>query len=105
MVSRQFDVFPNPSVSSRAAAPFVVVLQSEHSGDLPTIVVAPIYLRAKAQLLSQLTVAIEFEGQHMLISIPELAAVSDRRLKRKLGDLLDHEYDIRRALDRLFTGF
>ena len=44
------------------------------------------------------------EGQH-LVSVIGLAAISSARLKRRIGSLLAHEDDIRRALDRLFTGF
>ena len=42
----------------------------------------------------------------MVISIIGLAAISGARLKRRIGSLAAaNEDDIRRALDRLFTGF
>ncbi len=33
---RQFDVFPNPSPRSRAAAPFMVLMQSHFMDEMPT---------------------------------------------------------------------
>jgi len=34
-----------------------------------------------------------------------LAGVQGRTLKKRVGSLVTHEDEIRRALDRLFTGF
>jgi toxin CcdB len=105
VVIRQFDVFANPSLRSRDEAPFVVVLQSHHAGELPTVVVAPLYRREIAQALTRLTVDVESAGQDLTVSIPELVALSSTLLHKKVGSLAEHEDDIRRALDRLFTGF
>jgi hypothetical protein len=41
----------------------------------------------------------------LIVSVIGLAAISGSRLKRRVGSLAVHEFDIRRALDRLFTGF
>ncbi|MGQ2990053.1 MAG: hypothetical protein ACT6RD_12365 [Brevundimonas sp.] len=41
----------------------------------------------------------------MVVSIIGLAAIAGDRLKSRRTSLLAHEDDIRRALDRLFTGF
>ncbi|WP_158285859.1 MULTISPECIES: CcdB family protein [unclassified Caulobacter] len=102
---RQFDVFPNPSIRTRAVAPYVVVLQSHHAGDLPTIVVAPLYLPESALPLSELSAEVEIQGQALLAFIPELVGVSTMLLRQRIASLAAHEDAIRRALDRLFTGF
>ena len=45
------------------------------------------------------------DGDPLVIVLTELAGVQGRSLTRRVGSLLAHEDDIRRALDRLFTGF
>lgn len=105
MVIRQFDLFANPSPRSRDEAPYVVVLQSHHAGDLPTIVVAPVYRRETFEVLTKLSVAVESRGHSLVVSIPELVAINIALLHRRSGSLAEHEDAIRRALDRLFTGF
>ena len=102
---RQFDVFLNPSIRSRDSAPYVIVLQSHHAGDMPTVVVAPLYHADGFEGLTKLTVDVECEGFDLVVSLPQLAAINDASLKRKVANLSAHEDEIRRALDRLFTGF
>jgi len=68
-------------------------------------VVAPLYHREVFPVLTRLTVKVESDGQDLIVSIPELVALSSSLLHRKVGSLVEHEDAIRRALDRLFTGF
>jgi len=105
VVIRQFDVFSNPSIRSRDSAPYVIVLQSHHAGDLPTVIVAPLYHVASFEGLTKLTVDVHCEGFDLVVSLPQLAAINDASLRRKVANLAAYEDDIRRALDRLFTGF
>lgn len=102
---RQFDVFPNPSARSRAFAPFVVALQSHHLRWSPTVVVAPLIHDTGRERYSEISVAIEFNGSPLVLYVAELAAIDARHLQRSVGNLAEHEDAIRRALDRIFTGF
>ena len=52
-----------------------------------------------------LEVDVEFDGQRLILAVGELAGIEGRLLTRKVGSLVAYEDDIRRALDRLFTGF
>jgi hypothetical protein len=63
----------------------------------------PLYRREVFEAFTRLTVEVESGGQDLTISIPERVAVSSTLLHKKVGNLLEHA--IRRALDRLFTGF
>lgn len=101
----QFDVFANPSMRSRAEAPYVAVLQSHHAADLPTVVVAPVYRPQAALPLSELSIRVEIGGQTLVVFAPELVGVSATLLRQRTASLAAYEDDIRRALDRLFTGF
>lgn len=52
-----------------------------------------------------LEVAVVLDGEPMSIQIPGLAAVRTTTLRKRIASLAAHEDAIRRALDRLFTGF
>jgi toxin CcdB len=104
-VIRQFDVFANPSLRSRDEAPYVVVLQSHHAGDLPSAVVAPLYRAEAFDVLTKLSVEVRCDDLDLVVSIPELGAISTAMLHRKINNLAAYEDDIPRAVDRLFTGF
>ena len=102
---RQFDVYPNPSARSREHAPYVVVLQSHFLAATPTAVVAPLLIDDDRSAYSEASVKVVFGGTPYVLSIPELAGIEPSRLGRRSGTVNDYDYEIRRALDRLFTGF
>jgi toxin CcdB len=102
---RQFDVCPNPSERSRAYAPFVVVLQSHLIEAIPTVVVAPMLLAASHKAYTQVSALVSFQGEQYIVSAAELVATDAKRLSASIGTLRDQEDAIRRALERLFTGF
>ncbi len=85
-------------------APYVVILSSHLFNDLVEIVVAPV-LRPGLLNASDFDVRVRWNEEDHLVSVIGLAAISSTRLKRRVGSLLAHDDDIRRALDRLFTGF
>jgi toxin CcdB len=101
---RQFDVFTNPSEASRDFAPFVVMLQSHHLRDIDTAIVAPL-IRESSPILSGFDLPISFNGESLYLAVSELGSVEIGLLRRAVGSLVEHDYEIRRALDRLFTGF
>ena len=88
----------------RAAAPFVVVLSSHLLPGLTEAVVAPL-VRCDMLEPSDVDIAVTLDGEDMIISLIGLAAIAGHRLKNRRASLRSHEDDIRRGLDRLFTGF
>lgn len=88
----------------RAAAPFVIVLSSHLLPGLTEVVVAPL-VRAGVLKPSDFDIPIDLDGEAKVVSIIGLAAIAGERLKRRRASLLAYEDDVRRALDRLFTGF
>jgi hypothetical protein len=64
---RQFDVFENPNVRSRAIAPLIVILQSHLLADLPTIVVAPLLRAADRPLYTRVSVEISLDDTLYLV--------------------------------------
>jgi toxin CcdB len=102
---RQFDVFQNPSIRWRPVAPFVVVLQSHLLNAAPTAVVAPLLIDDGRSAFPEASVVLTFQGDSYILSVPEMAGVDLGYLRDVRGSVAEHEYEIRRALDRLFTGF
>ena len=88
----------------RTAAPFVVVLSSHLLPGLSEVVVAPI-VRSGVLAPSDFDIQVTVDGETMVVSIIGPAAIAGDRLKSRRTSLVASEDDIRRALDRLFTGF
>lgn len=59
----------------------------------------------KAGLLTKVMAPVTFAGEPLMISVAEMVAILRTTLVAKAGSVSDAEDDIRRALDRLFTGF
>lgn len=101
---RQFDVVRNPKADRQPHAPFLVSLQSHYLDGFDTVVIAPM-IDAAARVPTRVDVFVEFEGRRLLVAVSELTSTALAGHLRIIGDLKTHEDDIRRALDRLFTGF
>jgi toxin CcdB len=101
---RQFDVYENPSPEARRFAPYLVVLSTHLLLGFDDAVVAPL-VNDSQRTVPGLELDIEMNGEPLVLVISEFAGVEGQALRRRVGSLGAHEDDIRRALDRLFTGF
>lgn len=88
----------------RTAVPLVIVLSSHHAVGLIDAVVAPV-LKGRATPVGAFEIPLERDGDALLISVTGMTAIRQIDLRRKVGSAIEHEDAIRRALDRLFTGF
>lgn len=102
---RQFDVFPNPSSRSRVAVPCIVLMQSHFVDEMPTALIAPLIREPRSGDFTRVSIAVRLNDDTLYLSLAEMAPIIRSDLKRSVGDLKPYEDDIRRALDRLFTGF
>lgn len=48
---------------------------------------------------------VTFQEQPYALNVALLANIETRMLRRPLGSLLEYELEIRRAIDRVMTGF
>ncbi|CAN1524290.1 Toxin CcdB [Caulobacteraceae bacterium] len=101
---RQFDVLVNPARGEHPWAPYMVVLQSHHLTHLETTVVAPLIDDA-GRPVGLVDVPVEFEGRDLVLAIGEMRGSALSEHRRSVGSLAAQEDDIRRALDKLFSGF
>ncbi len=73
-----------------------------HFVDLESVVVAPMETDKPT---SGVDIAVEHGEGGFVLALSELGAVERQSLGRPLGSLRNLEDDIRRALDKLFSGF
>lgn len=102
---RQFDVIDNPSVRSRSIAPYLIVVQSQFYDETPTILVAPLLKMPMQAVLTSVSLRVAFEGDPFVLLLSEIGAIDRPSTIRPADSLARYDDDIRRALDRLFTGF
>ncbi|HEX3920204.1 MAG TPA: CcdB family protein [Caulobacteraceae bacterium] len=102
---RQFDVFENPNARSRPQAPYIVSIQSHFLDALITTVVAPLFRAEIMPADRAVILPIEFADQALTLNVALIANIESRRLRRSVGSLVSYDLEIRRAIDRLLTGF
>lgn len=103
---RQFDVHPNPSERTRSIIPYFVVLQSHLLAASNLTVVAPPLLRQDGKsAFTHTSGPVRFADGDYIVLVNELTSIDTQHLKRAAGNLRDYEDEIRRALERVFTGF
>ena len=102
---RQFDVFDNPSDRFLTQIPFVVAIQSHFLDVLRTTIVAPLFRVEIIPPERGVILPVTFQDQTLALNVALLANIETRLLRRPLGNLLEYEMEIRRAIDRVLTGF
>ncbi len=105
-MTRQFDVYANPSKTTRKAYPFIVDIQSDITSDIATRIVVPLARKAdfKNQQLRRLTPVIEYDGEKLLFLVPQIASIPTKVLKKPIGSLSHLRDDIVAALDFAIKG-
>jgi toxin CcdB len=102
----QFDVYENPSTTTRKAFPYIVDIQSVAIEDISTRIVVPL-ARLKNfnhQVMKRLTPEIEYEGEALLLLVPQIASIPAKYLKDPIGSLNHFRDEIVAALDFAITG-
>ncbi|WP_075878661.1 CcdB family protein [Vreelandella massiliensis] len=102
----QFDVYPNPSTTSRAHYPYLVDIQSSLLSELTTRIVIPLGKRSAlgGNAMQGLTPAISFAEQELLLLTPQISSVSEKQLQNPVGSLAHFRDQIVGALDMAITG-
>lgn len=102
----QFDVYSNPSTTSKAHYPYRVDVQSSLLGELATRIVIPLGNRSAFgnEPMQGLTPEISFGDQALLLLTPQISSVPEKHLKRPIGSLSHFRDQIIGALDLAITG-
>ncbi|MGO4523430.1 CcdB family protein [Microvirga sp. 2MCAF35] len=97
----QFDVYAGIGPANR----LVVDLQSDLLAPIATRIVAPLFPRSEAPVLTELTPLVRLDGRDLVVMIPLMASIPLRELQHPIGSLAADQDAIKRALDVLFLGF
>ncbi|RFA32934.1 CcdB family protein [Alkalilimnicola ehrlichii] len=102
----QFDVYPNPSKTSKAHYPYLVDIQSSLLSELVTRIVIPLGKRSAfgGEAMQGLTPEISFADQELLLLTPQISSVPEKHLKNPIGSLSHFRDQIVGALDLAVTG-
>ena len=103
----QFDVYVNPSQSSRAFYPYLVDIQTPYIAELATRIVIPLglYSAFGGEAMKGLTPIITFEDEKLLLLTPQMASLPTKRLHDPIGTLAHLRDRIIGAVDFALTGF
>lgn len=82
-----------------------MTIQSHLYDEGPTLLVVPLFRMTRAAVITRVTLPVVHDGVGYVLMLSELGAIDRKNAGAVRGSLLAHEDDIRRALDRLFTGF
>ena len=68
-------------------------------------VVAPLQLTSEIRPIRQLRPVVMVESREYVVVMDRMAAIPKRLVGRPVANLLQFEYELRKALDLLFAGF
>ncbi|BFM05014.1 CcdB family protein [Halioxenophilus aromaticivorans] len=102
----QFDVYLNPSRNTRSLFPYIVDTQSPIISDIATRIVVPLGKQQnfKSESMKGLTPEIEYDGEKLLLLIPQIASIPSKTLNKPIGSLSHFRDEIIAALDFAITG-
>lgn len=78
-------------------------MQAELLTDIDTVVVAPIMPVSRLPPIAEVNPVIEIDGQKLAVRLEQLISIPRIRLGDTVTNLVEHEYRIMRALDRLLS--
>ncbi len=102
----QFDLLINRDSQSAAKYPYLLDLQADLLGRLPTRVVAPVRAASASRpTVSRLNPTVVVDGNEFVVVFQELAAVPASYPGTVVGSLKGQRAELIAAIDLLFTGF
>jgi toxin CcdB len=101
---RRFEVWRRVSKDKHGAERLVMILQSEKIDHLASIIVAPLKPHSADMVVPNLTPNIDMDGIAYTILVPLLTAIDRKQLSTRVLDAGGLDYEIGRALDRVFSG-
>ena len=97
----QFDVYKNPSKTSKKIYPYLVDIQSPYITELATRIVVPLgkasYFGGEA--MKGLTPEITFENVKLLLLTPQISSIQANKLKEPIGSLSHFRDQIINSMD------
>jgi toxin CcdB len=103
---QQFDVYANTSKITRRAFPFIVDIQSDIVSEIATRIVVPLGRKVdfRNEEMGKLTPTITYEGEELLLLVPQISSMPAKALKNPIGSLSHLREEIVAAVDFAITG-
>jgi hypothetical protein len=100
---RQYDLCRN-SGKGAARSPFLLFIQRDTLSALPTRLVVPVMRLAARDVIGDVMIAMEIDGELLHAVVSELFTIGRSALGPPVGNQSDRHDEIVRALDFLVTG-
>ena len=102
----QFDVYINPSLSTRDVFPYIVDIQNPVISEIATRIVIPLGKISyfKNEHIKGLTPVVEYKQQKLLLLTAQIASIPTKKLKNPVGSLSHFRDEIIASLDFAITG-
>lgn len=102
----QFDVYENPSKTSKKFYPYLVDIQSPHISEIATRIVLPLGRASlfKNESMKRLTPEIIYLNEDLLLLTPQISSIPAKLLKNPVGSLLHFRERIIDSLDFAIAG-
>ncbi len=102
----QFDLYKNPSKSTRSAFPYILDVQNTVISEIATRIVVPLGRLEifQNERLTKLTPEVEFGGDKFVILVPQIASIPTTVLKKPVSSLSHMREEVIAALDFAITG-
>lgn len=100
----QFTLYRNTNRQTQGRYPFLLDIQSDFLDALKTRLVIPAIKLADQKPITRLNPVFEWEQEHYLLVIQEMAAIPANNLGAKVADLDALRSEILAAVDLLITG-
>ena len=72
---------------------------------LNTVVVAPLFRPEVIPAENAVMLAVKFGSEPLVLDLALIANLPTRLLRQPVGNLVEYDLEIRRAIDRLLSGF
>ena len=102
----QFDVYINPSKTTRKHYPYLLDIQSPYISDIDTRIVIPLGYASSFsnEVMKGLTPEITYEDKSLLLLTPQISSVPAKLLKKPIGSLSYFREQIINAVDFAISG-
>lgn len=103
---KQFDVYINPSLSTRDTFPYIVNIQNPVISEIATRIVIPLGKISyfKNEEIKGLTPVVEYEREKLLLLTAQITSIPTKKLKNPVGSLSHFSDEIIASLDFAVTG-
>ena len=102
----QFDVYVNPSPSTRETFPYIVDIQNPLISEIATRIVIPLGKMSyfNNEPMERLTPVVEYEEEKLLLLTAQISSIPTKKLKNPVGSLAHFRDEIIASLDFAITG-